>query len=582
MQTSGIHSSTAGNANCEQGNASRVTSDVSRAGPGRYPAYVGVILPVLIGLYFCFVGRSNVLLFGDEFHSIQNLDKTYIELFRHYDSHGSGIALPVIQRLCVDLFGPGLFAYRLVAFVGAIGTLLIVYPVGTRFVGRTPAFISSVALATNPIHIFYSRFGRSYALLVLVVLALAYVVDKVLNQERVQRFWYAVLALLVGLVPYAHLMGAASVAGVGAGALVAMSCRRSGRKQWVWLLGSFAAGLLLCACLYLPALQSLRQYIAKTSGRGRVGEFGVLDVASLLVGTRAGGVFLVVAGCIGMAWIIAKKRLRALVLVCAVLGPVAGLLILRPKGGTYAYARYLIGALPFMLMLVAWALVELVCLLCRANRLTSRIALFAGVVLVVAAWLTGPVGLNAAGDGQFGNTYLSMMPLPAFDVPWDQTPGFYTSLSCTSRRLRIIETPEMPAKSLLLIRNYYLQHGQDITVGFVRRLLGSQAEHLPSGPYVDLADPRWVANCNADYLVFHIDPAEEAKEYWGFVYYKVWPAMKDPAIQSLMRSQMRLIARPGRLKELARGFQRQLGKPVYEDKWIVVWKLRSKQGDRVE
>ena len=87
-----------------------------------------VALAVVIGLYFCLAGRGNVHLFGDEFHSIWHLNQSYGDILKIYDAHGSGVELPLIQRFAVDIMGAGLWAYRLPAILGAIATLLVIYP----------------------------------------------------------------------------------------------------------------------------------------------------------------------------------------------------------------------------------------------------------------------------------------------------------------------------------------------------------------------------------------------------------------------------------------------------------------------
>ena len=55
------------------------------------------------GLALAVVGRGNVHLFGDEFHSIWNVHRPYRELIGLYDGFGSGVALPLLQRLMTDL-----------------------------------------------------------------------------------------------------------------------------------------------------------------------------------------------------------------------------------------------------------------------------------------------------------------------------------------------------------------------------------------------------------------------------------------------------------------------------------------------
>ena len=122
------------------------------AGPSN--GLVGSIVAssAVITLYFALVGRAGVFLFVDEFHSIANLDRGYGFLLSTFDARGSGIALPLLQRLATDLFGDGLYAYRLPAAIGALGATLLCYPVAKRLVGPIPGLISaSTSLSVPPL-----------------------------------------------------------------------------------------------------------------------------------------------------------------------------------------------------------------------------------------------------------------------------------------------------------------------------------------------------------------------------------------------------------------------------------------------
>ena len=68
--------------------------------------------------WLCLRGLSGVFLIGDEFHSLRSVDLGFAELARTYDRYGSGLALPVLQKIAASLGGHGLIAYRLPAIVG--------------------------------------------------------------------------------------------------------------------------------------------------------------------------------------------------------------------------------------------------------------------------------------------------------------------------------------------------------------------------------------------------------------------------------------------------------------------------------
>lgn len=556
-----------------EGRRSDSAPDVAREnGPSPYLICPLVLLAVLIGLYFCVAGRGDVHLFGDEFHSVWRLNASYGELFKNYDRYGSGIVLPLIQRFAVDVFGPGLWSYRFPAFLGAIATLLIVYPAASCLVGRTPAVIASLALAANSMHIFYSRFGRAYALTIFFAVLVVYAVTQAMRETQPRPFWYAIFALSAGLLPCVHLSAATFAVGIGIAALVTMSVRKQTRRHRRWLVGSLAAGAVICLGLHVRAWESLQQYLSQISGRGDLAAFGVLDVLSLLAGSRTAGMVWLVCVPAATAWFVLRKRSAALILIAAVFVPAVSLMITQPYGMAYAYARYLLMALPFMLMLLAWLVVELACIARFRTRTPDAVGLSVGLALVLASFVAGPLGLRHTDDGPFANTYLSMMPLPAFDVAWEETPAFYKTLADSDEPIQIIETPELLSRSVQLYRNYYLQHRKRVIVG----LLSVEPKDVPAGPYVSIKSTESIKRSGADYLILHRDLVQELASYWQFVYEKVWPDIEDAGTASLMKRQETYWARAPNFSPdiLVSRFTNSFGAPTYQDHMIIVWKLK--------
>ena len=540
----------------------------------RYFVYTVVGIAVLAGLYVRLAGRGDVHLFGDEFHSVWNLNKPYGQLFRLYDTFGSGTALPVMQRASIDLFGAGLWAYRFAATIGAVGALLLMYPVARRLVGQTAAIIATLALSASSIHIFYSQFGRCHALVVFLSLLLVYALCRIINGDRPALFWHALLALSAGLLPWVHLTTAVFVAGLAVAGAIMIIVRKQSPRDLYRLFTDFAIGSGISIGLYLPAWGALKQFVGMLAGRCTFANFGVLDVVNLLAGNRPAGLIMLAGVPAAAIWMLIRYRSTAFLLVAATFAPVVGLAAVRPAGETYAYARWLLAGLPFMLMLLAWLLVQLVRRMNLPKRLTGYAEVVAGAILVGAAFLTGPMGLNHTQDGPFANTYLTMMPLPAFDVPWDRTPAFYKTLASSSKPVEIIEAPELVGNSVLLYRNYYLQHRKKVLIGLVRGFTATDV-HLPAGPYVPLSDTNWDKNCSADYLILHLNALDEASRYWSFVYNQVWPTMADRAVRSLMIKQAALVTPTSLPADVAERLRAKLGRPVYEDSQIVVWNLKS-------
>ena len=92
----------------------------------------------------------------------------------------------------------------------------------------------------------------------------------------------------------------------------------------------------------------------------------------------------------------------------------------------YAYARYVIAALPFLLMLEASAVYEV---FARLTKRPTIATIAAALSLAAGPVVFGPLGFRRTPDGPFANCETTMHPLPAFDAPWDERPRFYAQLA---------------------------------------------------------------------------------------------------------------------------------------------------------
>ena len=180
--------------------------------------------------------------------------------------------------------------------------------------------------------------------------------------------------------------------------------------------------------------------------------------------------------------------------------------------------------------------------------------------------LAGPYGFRHMDAGPHANSYIDMFPLPAFDVPWPETPGFYEELANEPGDVRILEIPQLQNRSRHLYRNYYLTHRKPTELGMTWEEPGS----VPAGPYVALSHPAWLDHVRADYIVLHLDPANEIARYWEFVY-GLEQAIR-PAVAAYM-TRHRVYAAPAAPPiQVVRELQERLGPPVYDDGAIAVWR----------
>ena len=523
-----------------------------------------MLAAIVLGAFWRLTGLTEMPLYGDEYHTLRTVEESYGFILSNYDEVGSHMALPFLQRAIGDVIGRGMWAMRLPAVIPGLLALLLLYPLGRRLVGATPAALATIALCFSPIHIFYSRFGRSYALAALIALLLVSYVLRALESESgsAWRRW-APVTLLGAFLPYVHLssLGVTFLVGVAAMLLAVGRKRRLADVRAPLL--AFAFSAVLCGLMFLPAQETLEIYLGKIKS-GRM-KFGLMDVPNLLAGGVLAGYVWIALIPLSALLLILRKRTRGLLMAAAVSGPVLFMLIFQPQGMAYAYARYVHVALPIMLLLLGWFLTSLVRGFGPPQVMRDRGALALGCALVLLGHFTGPRAPGLADHGPYGNTYTAMHALPAFDVPFPETPAFYKQLAADDSVTRIIECPAMQSRAILLYRNYYLQHGKQTVIA-----LFDKNATLQAGPYARMWDKDVKSRSGgATYLIVHMDVAEEVSRYWGFVYNQAWDSISNAGF---MARHNVYLPPPNNISWVLDRLKR-FGPPVYRDDSITVFRV---------
>jgi hypothetical protein len=522
-----------------------------------------VVLACVLGVLLRLRGLASQPLFGDEYHTILAADEGYGTILTTFDGVGSHVALPLLQRLSLDLFGEGVLPFRLVAVIPGLLTLLLAAPLLAPVVGGEAAALATLALALSPMHVYYSRFGRAYALLVLLALVLGTALHHVLTAQNPRRVGWIGVTLGAGLLPWVHLSSAGFVAALGLVGL-ALALRRS-RGTAVRVTVAFGAALVMVVLLYLPLIGQVREYFRVMVPEG--GPLGWFGIPTLVAGDRVAAVLWLVLLPLAVP-VLKRTHGPGLALAgAALLGPLVFLLSTRPRGMDYAWARYLLTGLPFVLGLVAAAF------LASARALPERVrwlALPAGALLLGGQFLTGP--LAGGGTGPFDNTYLAMHRLEAFDEPWPDAPEIYATLAADPRVQHVVEAPVILTRAALLYRSYARLHGKRVSIGWV----GERPRAVRGAPYVDLLE---LERGDADWVVLHRDPAEEMRGYFSFVYEQVWPRIARTADESFMRRQEAVYAAsldsPERTAAMAGRLFTNLGPADVKDGRILAWNLET-------
>jgi hypothetical protein len=525
---------------------------------------------VIAGVVVRIAPAGRALLFGDEFHSLRTLARGYTELLTEFGAHGSGLALPLMQRTLADLFGLNHWSIRLPAIAGGLATLALVYPLGRRLVGAPAAVVATGLVAANSALVFYSHFGRSYALASALALVLLYVLWRVVIGDRASVPRCAGCAILGALLPYLHLTTLGFIVPVGAGVVLSLALQKRHRDLGA-VVAALALGGIVAFLLHLPAWDSLRGFADKRTEWSYFGSFGVLDVAALLAGSRSVAWVAVGGAAIASVWMGVRQGSRALPLVMACVGPGIALLVARPFGDAYAYSRYALVSVPAICLALGWLLSEIVERLLPHARLRPPLVVALGLAAAVALHVAGPRGVGHTPDGPHANTYFSLYALPAFDRPYEGASEFYHRIAREGGVHRVVEAPALTNRARHLYRGYWLLHRQETLLA----LFPEELPVIPDGPYVHLGDPSWRRDARADYLVLHLDPVAELERYWRFVYAADRDGT-DPTEATLMERHGRFDHAFGKPSDwLRQRLRAELGDPFFIDESIEVWRLNG-------
>ncbi|HEV7764495.1 MAG TPA: glycosyltransferase family 39 protein [Thermoanaerobaculia bacterium] len=268
------------------------------------------------------------------------------------------------------LLGESEFAGRFFAAIFGVLTVPLMWIAARRITNdSSTAAVAALLLAVSPLHVYYSREARPYALLVFLMTALLLAI--VLRATRLA------IALLV-LMAYTTVGAAA--------AIVAAACAALPRRQWVIAISSvLTLGLL-------PIL-----YRAGNGDGAAAAAFPQLDLAffdTLIRGlsvTALGGVaagrsaYVILAFAIvgAIALFLHDRAMAAIVLAITLLPIVINIVALHATDHFFAI-RYVIAALPGYLLLAAAGIAFLARFAARRFALPASIVIAA--VLAVQVW----------------------------------------------------------------------------------------------------------------------------------------------------------------------------------------------------
>jgi hypothetical protein len=294
---------------------------------------------------------------GDEIGTLKYLKQSPAYILTHFATHLSMNYFILVEKGIAWLFGRADWRLTLLPMAGAVAIIPLTAALALKFTGspRTALIAASLA-AFNPYLVYWAPVIRSYSLLVALSLL---AINEFFHWYRQQNWWSGVRCAGVVLVLLlVHINGVYTVAFLLLLLVVeSVSLGFSGGRRFLWESKTFWIPLAIAGILVGAAYWRLLPDIVKINR-----EWGtdtpptsmayIPKVFATYMGTGYAA-FLslppLLAGCYS-----ALREKRALLLLCGaiILAPI--LMSLQGVSvQTWAYARYLIFCLPWLLILIA-------------------------------------------------------------------------------------------------------------------------------------------------------------------------------------------------------------------------------------
>jgi len=327
----------------------------------------GLLIPTGIGVLLRLHRLGEQLLGGDELHAVRAaLARPVGTILTTYQTADPCLPLAALYRFLMDRgVQPSEWTFRWPVLLFALATPLVL-PLVARHSGwleRRGAMLLAWLLALSPLLVLYGRIVRPYGIVVplaSVAVIAFYRFQFASGLAGWNRWrWGVLYAAATASTLYLNLATAPLLAAPFL-FMVAEKVWKRQRGGWLppMLLGAGTTALV--AAFLLPAWGSFTALLAAKGGTGSVQWEGVASAFLLLAGTPYAAVAALfwVLAVAGSALLIRQHRRLGLYLLTLVVGHLVGLAILSPFGidSPAVFVRYLLVALPILLLWVAYAL----------------------------------------------------------------------------------------------------------------------------------------------------------------------------------------------------------------------------------
>lgn len=498
------------------------------------------------------------ILIDDEWHAVHMLLRSSpVDILTSFGYADYSIPLTLYYQGLYRTIGLSEWGMHVPSLIAGVGLLLV----GPRMLARSCALpvraIWTALVAISPLLVYHAKIARPYALTSLLtfvaILAFrAWWIDRRWRDAVIYvgttflAGWLHVITLPFTLLPFVYY-GMRALRTVG-----------SHRLQALATLG-VATGLPLVIALLPPMLGNWDEFAHK-AGRDAVTPESLYRTILMLAGTGFWFAGVLVFGAAATGFRRLLRRDPDFAWYIATIGAV-GTAVVASSGAEWishplVLARYLIPALPFVLLFAAEGIADLIDRLRR-----PRVAAGASGAVVAALFLAGPIGEEWHYPNQFwGHLRFQFDYDPAHNpyvqlVPRDPIPAFYAELGKKPPgSVTLIEAPWRLESHFNPLSLYQDVHHQLIRVGLVTPVCGThdfgeypeERRGMRMRELVHLTSVLGGDAHGADYLVIHPKARNVAADPGP-----AWPDVSGcmPAIEA------------------------KLGPPAYRDDQIVVYAL---------
>ena len=555
---------------------------------------------IIFGIIFSFgfLSRlyliSNQIIIGDEWHSFSAIaGKTYLDILKQFNPHdNSSPILNLYLLFLANNAGLSELTIRLPTVIS--GLLLIFYiPLLIKNITNNRVYVLfSYLLVISPSLIFYSRFFRAYSIIVFLGMLSILLFYYWLTTGR--NVYIAGFFISDLIIVYAHPGSLPIVFSPFISLLIIFTrCFKKEIFSKISIKVTFQqliiVGIFLSICtavLLIPMISSFSELRLSSSGL-TVNSF--IGASTLLSGTEnvfINAIFytLFISGAV---IIFNELPLLAWILATIFLLNVITLLILRPNGigDMHVLLRYNIIVVPIALLLVSLAIEKLMVHF-SYSTIINRITTTSIVILFLAAlFALGPIPVFF--NGKINNyAFHQLFYGPYKTFYWDKTNTFeksplYYSIKNNSKINTIIEYPFDICN--LHLGMYFFQHIHEkkVIAGYVNMQLFQSYQNVEARVRslciddilfglkdkpplklhnnINLSDQTAINNSGADVIILHKYLMTERIDQGG------------EAIPLFYES----------VDYLSLYFWKKYGPPLYEDKEIICFPLKSSLKDRV-